>query len=96
MLSGLVEVHGEIARWSFSEGLVKKWLLDDNAGGAFSWADPFQVVTIIKVLPSSYWKRQSRKGRYNHIYKYTYRYTDKYTYKYNYKLDSSKLCEFCI
>ena len=47
MLSSLVEVHGEVARESFSEGLVKKWLLDANAGGAFPWADPFQVVSIL-------------------------------------------------
>ena len=46
MLSGLVEVHGEVVRESFSEGVIKKWLLDANAGGAFPWADPFQVVTI--------------------------------------------------
>ena len=46
MLVSLVEVHGKVARESFSEGLVKKWLLDANAGGAFPWADPFQVVTI--------------------------------------------------
>ena len=47
MLSSLVEVHGEVVRESFSEGLVKKWLLDANAGGAFPWADPFQVVSIL-------------------------------------------------
>lgn len=64
MLSGLVEVHGEVARESFSEGLVKKWLLDANAGGAFPWADPFQVEGMQEALRSDHLGRVFFAGEY--------------------------------
>ena len=37
------EIHGEVARQTFGEGVVKKWVDDSEVGGAFSWAYPYQT-----------------------------------------------------
>ena len=49
-LGDLVEVHGEVARETFREGVVKKWAEDSEVGGAFSWAYPYQIQTMKQAL----------------------------------------------
>jgi len=49
-LNDLVEIHGEVVRETFKEGVVKKWLVDSEAGGAFAWAYPYQIQTMKESL----------------------------------------------
>jgi len=41
-LADVVELHGEVARDTFKEGVVKKWLEDPLTMGAFAWPLPHQ------------------------------------------------------
>ena len=45
-LEDLVGIHGDVARETFKEGIVKKWVTDSEAGGAFAWAYPYQIQTM--------------------------------------------------
>ena len=49
-LNDLVEIHGEVVRETFKEGVVKKWLADSETGGAFAWAYPYQIQTMKEPL----------------------------------------------
>lgn len=53
-LNDLVEIHGNVVRECFKEGVVKKWLVDSETGGAFAWAYPYQIQTMKEPLMRSH------------------------------------------
>ena len=63
-LSDLVEVHGDVVRETYREGIVKKWLTDSEAGGAFAWAYPYQIQTMKAPLQASHGDRVYFAGEY--------------------------------
>jgi len=63
-LSDLVEIHGPVVRETFTEGVVKKWLTDEQAGGAFAWALPWQTQTMKEDLMRSHGEKVFFAGEY--------------------------------
>ena len=53
-LNDLTEIHGDVVRETYKEGVVGKWLLDSEAGGAFAWAYPYQMQTMKEPLRKSH------------------------------------------
>lgn len=63
-VSDLVEIHGPVVRDTFKEGAVKKWVNDEQAGGAFAWALPWQMQTMKEDLMSSHGEKVFFAGEY--------------------------------
>jgi hypothetical protein len=54
-LDNLAEIHGPVVFESYKEGKVVKWLEKDNYGGAFAWAYPGELQTLMPAFFQQNW-----------------------------------------
>ena len=63
-LDDLAKIHGPIVKQTYKEGVVKKWLEDDDTSGAFPWAYPGDIQTLLPGLRQDYGGKLFFAGEY--------------------------------